>query len=239
MSLSERAILAHLTISVWSGTVGRNPDDTNNLDPERDRIIHSVVPPSSLNALKVFARRIRTEHYRYSSPWDDNGLRLIPSQNLFDYSAKMRELRDTYTSMVQEQLPNITGLIESKYLEQVGDLPSRFGTQLTFYPVPDGGKLPLIVDTVTASVRDSIVQSMNADTQVRTAQIIETLRHTLIVVCKRLSSSDSMKEDKRTDLHANGEMLCKTLEALDNNQPHFLLMFNRQHYRDVLHSLGV
>lgn len=219
MSLSERAILTHLTISVWSGTVGRTANE-EGLDPERDRVIHSVVPPAMLKGVKEYAGALRRMHYRYSAPWDDNGLRLVPSQTLFEYSEKMREYRDTFDTLVDNLLPRLRDCIEDGYADRFSDLRARFGTRLTFYPVPDGDKLPLIVDTVTASVRSSIVESMNADSQVRTAEIS---RGIVEAIYKRMLRATLKTEDaerildhaKVPDALADTQLLIRTLVSID------------------------
>lgn len=238
MSLSERAILTHLTISVWSGTVGRNPDDTNNLDPDRDRIIHSVIPKNLLEPIHHMGREIRRVHYKHTAPWDDNGLRLVPSQNLLEYSNIMRQRRDVFDRLVEAKLPGLKAAIEAEHADRFADLASRFGTRLTFYPVPDGDKMPLMVNTVEASVRDAITKSMNADTQMRTAEIVADLKKAVVAQCQRMQLPDRYST-KYSEIYASTTLVINTLVAVDPQYQSIKNAFDQHDLEYITATLGV
>lgn len=241
MALSDRAILVHLTISIWQGTVGRAPEDDNNLDPDRDRIIHSVVPKNMLEEINMYGRALRRRHYKQTAPWDDNGLRLVPSQLLLGYTNEMRECRAEFDRRVVDLIPRLEQAIEPKYAARFSDLPIRFGTQLTFYPVPDGDKMPLMVDTVDAAVRDSIVKSMTADTNSRMDVIVDGLLQSLKAVAVRIDEMESRKKPttpaglgRAEELYDTSRSLIKILIGVDAK----FEKYERLTTKGLIHSIG-
>ena len=210
MSLSERAILSHLSISCWTGQVALNTREFDQLDPQRDSIRHQIVDDALLVPLRRHARKIRQAHYRLSAPWDDNGLRLVPSQHLMAYTDAVRGLRNEYEAMIDAASAELLASIEPAYQGRYTEVKSLFGSKLAFYNVPDENNLPVLANTIQASVRDSIVATITADNAARTRGIEIQLLETLIEAIPEEESKRQLSSGRAAQVH----LLWQTLNTL-------------------------
>jgi hypothetical protein len=171
MNLSDRALLVSLTISCWNGAVTLDVDEQlhQGLDPERDSIRHQVVPKHELRELQAGARYIRAVHTRATAPWDDNGLRLLPSDQLWDYRKKLKEAQKLYSEVTQDKLSELLGVIEPQYAKYKENLAERFGSRLSIYAVPDTN-MPVLGNITDGVIRDYATALITDDTGTRTRE---------------------------------------------------------------------
>lgn len=221
MSLSERALLLSLTISCWNGQVVVDVDDKvhSGLDPERDSIRHQVVPKAVLTGLQAHARALRATHVRLTAPWDDNGLRMLPSGELFTYREKIKERQAMYDRAVDEHMTLLSSMIEPQYAKYRDGLRERFGSRLSLYAVPDTG-MPILADIVDREVRSALVEAVQADVNARTR---EAFQQTADAILRRLHMWASFKDRecdmaKRTYEHISS--LKTILDTLVPGLPH-------------------
>lgn len=171
MNLSERALLVSLTISCWNGQVTLDVDEQlhQGLDPERDSIRHQIVPKSELRELQAAARYIRAVHTRATAPWDDNGLRLLPSDRLWEYREQLKDAQQLYSEVAQDKLPILLNAIEPRYAKYKENLAERFGSRLSIYAVPDTS-MPVLGSLVDEQIRDYATALITDDTGMRSRE---------------------------------------------------------------------
>jgi hypothetical protein len=122
--LAEKAMLVHLSISVWTGKrldrrITKEIADRAGIwqvKPEQaGRYTKCLIPQQaeSLENVKKAANAIRTFHYEQTLPWAQEGARILPSANYMEYSGTMRQLRVAFDEAVRVFLVEYPNLKES------------------------------------------------------------------------------------------------------------------------------
>jgi len=83
-----------------------------------------------LEKINKAAGELRTAHYKYTLPWYDNGIRLLPTSKSMEYYSKIGEIKDRFYHEVQEFMDNYDDYIEEAKitlhnLYNPKDYPSR------------------------------------------------------------------------------------------------------------------
>lgn len=154
MNLSERAMLASLTIRRWQATltdqkITREVAQTHSVAVSRAGHYrkHAIdVNAPSFRAVAEAASDIRHRHYHWTLPWGQDGARILTTANFEKYSADMRKLRAAFEKAVAAFITDYPRLCESARRELNGlydpkDYPSniaaRFGIDVSIMPLPD------------------------------------------------------------------------------------------------------
>lgn len=155
-TISSAAMLAELSISVWTG---RRKDKRASDDVTTQSHAHKGVASvnkkllgdcAELVSIQKFASNVRTVHYASTMPWSDTGMRLLPTAQYFKYHEQMTQLQTEFDRLVQvfleaydwEVMQAQTKLgslfIRDEYptLESLRD---KFAFRLNYIPVPDAG----------------------------------------------------------------------------------------------------
>lgn len=175
MKLSERAMLVNLHISTWTARKMdrkatkavadmfnvRKPTDV--LEEFRDRSIAAdklrgstrkvgsyhkqLVFSATLERLIQHVTAVRTEHYRRTLPWLDNGARIVTVDGYMGYIEYMRTANATYEDLLSQFLAEYAAE-RVRAQEVLGDLwraqdypanvRDRFGFEVSFSPIPEG-----------------------------------------------------------------------------------------------------
>src|SRR4051812_48829471 len=104
--LQEKAMLANLTIRAWSARK-RDRDvskevETKHQAKDAGNFNKLLIDKDALKPIVSLTSTLRDMHYEMTLPWGDNGDRLLPSKMYFDYTRKMRNLRDQFDSAVND-----------------------------------------------------------------------------------------------------------------------------------------
>lgn len=154
--ICERAMLAALTIRVWTArifdrkvTAKANQDHAARRDAGR---YHKCLLPgeSDLRAIGQAANAARTAHYALTLPWSDDGWRMLPTDAYWLYVEAIRKHRATYETAVErfvaeyptlrQRAPGSLGSMyrDSDYPKTVAE---KFGFDVAFRPIPASGDL--------------------------------------------------------------------------------------------------
>jgi hypothetical protein len=100
-TLTYKAMLVRLKISTWSGLKVDRPaaEEVNKLhNAAKDAGIYHkhLVSKEHLKAIKKIARTARQFHYENTLPWDDQGYRMLPSTNYWEYVGTMNKLMSEF-----------------------------------------------------------------------------------------------------------------------------------------------
>ena len=96
-SLSSRAMLCSLSISMWSARK-HDPEASEEIaqrhgaQADAGRYHKVLLPKEALAEIHKIVSEARQEHYFMTLPWDDNGYRVLPAAAYMDHAEKMRAL---------------------------------------------------------------------------------------------------------------------------------------------------
>jgi hypothetical protein len=167
--IQNSSMLVDLNISVWTARkmdkqVSQEIDAAKSTRTQAGNYHKKLLPGmDKLDALNSVANATRTWHYENTLPWSDNGTRLLPMANFFDYKAGLAEREQQFHSSAEEFYAEYPTLISAAALK-LGDLfdrndyPSveqirnRNRFVYTFMPVPTSGDFR--VDAPEAAQRE-------------------------------------------------------------------------------------
>src|SRR5260221_2136553 len=94
-SLSSRAMLCSLSISMWSArihdqAVSEEIATLHRASVNAGRYNKLLLPKTALEEIQKIAQEARQEHYFMTLPWGDDGYRVLPSAAYMYHTAKMR-----------------------------------------------------------------------------------------------------------------------------------------------------
>ena len=156
-SILGRAMLANVSIGVWSARkhdrdvterVNTEMASSRNAGRYHKRLFADAAPSHS--KLVTAAHVARNMHYHHTLPWEDSGWRLLPTDNYFEYTESMRNVKDVFEDALESFLSEYSTLVRAAE-ETLGkmyrkdDYPSlaevkrKFHFELQFGPVPAAG----------------------------------------------------------------------------------------------------
>lgn len=149
-ALTEKALLATLNICQWSARKydkkATQEVNDNHGATDAGRFNKALIAKDHLKEIGTVANEARNFHYDNTLPWDDNGQRLLPAANYFEYVQSMallknkfeglvREFCKGYPQMINEAQQRLNGLFNSAdYPANVAD---KFEVKTTFMPMPE------------------------------------------------------------------------------------------------------
>ncbi len=242
-NLSEKSLLVHLNIKAWSARKydRKVTDEVNQKHNAKDagRFNKVLVAKEHLQAIQQIANEARAFHYDNTLPWSDNGERLLPADNYFEYIQKVAEIKDKYESKVGKLILAYPAMIEQAKVELNGlfnekDYPlnigERFALKASFMPVPDVQDIRINlsekeVNEIRQNVESEINDRFAAAQKSIYDRIIEQLKH----MHDRLSNTETVFRNSLFDnilslvellprLNVTGDpnikTLCKDLRSL-------------------------
>jgi hypothetical protein len=152
-SLSSRAMLCSLSISMWSARK-HDPEASEEIaqrhgaQADAGRYHKVLLPKEALAEIHKIVSEARQEHYFMTLPWDDNGYRVLPAAAYMDHTEKMRALSNRFTPAVEALVHQFGQLVEEAKgrlggLFRPGDYPapdelrSKFSFETKVMPLPD------------------------------------------------------------------------------------------------------
>jgi len=108
MSINEKAMLVYLNISFWTARkydkrISQEIEDQYNAD-DAGRYNKILIAKEHLANIQKIISAARTFHYENTLPWNDNGGRLLPSANYFNYVKSIQGLKDDFQQEVNNFL---------------------------------------------------------------------------------------------------------------------------------------
>ena len=154
-SLSSRAMLCSLSISMWSARK-HDPEASEEIaqrhgaQADAGRYHKVLLPKEALAEIHKIVSEARQEHYFMTLPWDDNGYRVLPAAAYMDHTGNMRELSNRFTPavealaqqfgrLVEEAKARLGGLFRVEDYPAPDDLRSKFSFETKVMPLPDAG----------------------------------------------------------------------------------------------------
>jgi hypothetical protein len=237
-NLSKRAMLAALNIGVWSATkhdkrvsdeVAARHGANNNAGKYRKRLLPQDQTP--LEKIKQAATIAREFHYKNTLPWAQDGTRILPKDNYFNYVESMRKFRQDFEAGVKEFTPKYPSLVEEARtmlgdMWQPADYPgaaeieAKFSFDNVFLPFPDEKDFRIEIgeEEVKEIKRGMMKRSSEAvQDAMRDAwgRLYEAVNHTV----ERLADPEAIFRDS---LIGNLDSLCDVLPRLNLQEDKYL-----------------
>lgn len=233
MSLTEKAMVVYLNISAWTARkydqrVSKEIEDKYDSE-DAGRYNKLLIAKASIHNIQRIVSEARTFHYENTLPWLDNGGRLLPAANYFDYVNAIQKFHDQYENEVENFIRAYPALkseaqhrLNSMYDEE--DYPDvltlstkySFSTQVSPVPVADDFRVNLNDDEIEA-----IKASIEKQVQESTESAMHDLWMRLFKVVQHMAERLSKEDNKfKNSLVNNINELCELLPKLNiTNDP--------------------
>lgn len=216
--LEKKALLANLTIKVWSG-VGQDKEVSKEIETEKEvkakgRYIKTLIFSDELKQLKKCALSARYLFYSMTLPWGDNGDRLLPVDRFFEFTHKMKEAKNEFNEKRMIFLNKYVGAIgEAK--EKLGsffkedDYPmmvdGKFNFDINLSPIPHTDFRVDLDDDTTEGLEEDFMKSMDKRTEGAKEALCASVEETLCAVINTLRSEDGRKKNVLKRVRQCGE----------------------------------
>ena len=232
MAINNKAMLVRLTISRWvnraTDTDGtRAVADKFQINTNEGAYVKTLVAPAALKSITATTSDLRTFHYEQTLPWADEGVRIIPSANYFQYLQGMRERIDKfnvavtafindYPALKLEAQTRKGGLFKDKDYPDVQELQSLFKASTTFMPFPDSSDFRVdIPEAELKEIKEQAEKTLDQVTKQSVAECLSRLHEAIKHMAKRLSTYDPRSAPFRDSLVDNVKVLAELLPRLN------------------------
>ena len=225
MSLNDKAMLIYLNISFWTARkydkrISQEIEDQYNAD-EAGRYNKILIAKEHLSNIQKIISAARTFHYENTH---DNGGRLLPSANYFNYVKSIQSFKDNferevtnflrvYPNLKDEARQRLNGMFDEDDYPDVYILETKFNIKSVILPVPEADDFRVnLTDDEVEGVRTSIREQVEASTE----SAMKDLWKRLFKVVSHMSERLSDPENKfKNSLVENIEDLCELLPKLN------------------------
>lgn len=218
-ALTEQAMVANLSISVWQGyrldkDASRKVTDTAGAKADAARVNKHLVAKEALAPIVAAQGAIRTHCYTNTLPWRDNGDRILPRKLYMTFIAEHERLRAEFDAEVDHFLDNVYPAAVEQAEFRMGDLfkpddyptaaklrrDRRFNVSLDFDAVTTSNDFRVQIDQTQADkVRASMeraaeerIRSAMGDVWARIGKAVSTLH-------ERTSNPDAVFRDSTVE----------------------------------------
>ena len=185
--LASRAMLRGASVSQWDGRKfdAEASDQVirqHGAAANSGRFNKALIPQEALAPIRAAATKIRTVHKRWTRPWSDKGLDILPSANVGQYDADMTPARRDFEAAVEAFLfvypglvanapARLSGLYSADDYPSVDELRTRFGLRIRTLPLPTAADFRvemseaqsrMIREEIEADLRETMADAMRA-----------------------------------------------------------------------------
>ena len=230
--IQNSAVLVDLNISVWTGRkmdkrVSEQVDASNNTKTRAGNYHKKLLAGTeALDSLHKVVNAVRQWHYENTLPWADNGTRLLPMANFFDYKAMLGEYQRQFNEAAEDFYSQYDDLVTAAAftlgdLFNADDYPSvesirgKNSFKYVFSPVPDVGDFRVDIPN---EYREELQKISDERVTHAMKDAWDRLHECLSRMSEKLSGTD--KQIFRDSLVNNAVELCATLTKLNvTNDP--------------------
>lgn len=229
-TLSERALLVNLRVSQWSArrldkretaAVAIKHGTVN----EVARVNKNLLPfAADLERIHKRTGSIRTEFYKRTLPWSQEGVQILKADAYIDFTRDFRGLMDEWRSDVDEFVGNYPTLREEAKLllnslydeadyPEPEDVRRKFNIDMHFYPIPDRADWRVSVgDAEMQELQDSIEERVKSSVGEAMRDAWKRVYDTVSKAHERLADPKAIFRDSLVE---NAVELCKLLPSLN------------------------
>ena len=204
-SLSSRAMLCSLSISMWSARkhdreASEEIAERHGAQADAGRYHKVLLPKAALAEIHKVVSEARQEHYFVTLPWADNGYRVLPAAAYMDHTEKMRVLSNRFTpavetlvqqfgELVEEAKGRLGGLFRPEDYPAADELRSKFSFETKVMPLPDAGDFRVTLgDEEKERIKRQITAAVEASLQVASRELWQRLYEAVSHLAERLQA---------------------------------------------------
>ena len=204
-SLSSRAMLCSLSISMWSARK-HDPEASEEIaqrhgaQADAGRYHKVLLPKEALAEIHKIVSEARQEHYFITLPWDDNGYRVLPAAAYMDHTEKMRALSNRFTPAVEALVQQFGQLVEEAKVRlgglfRPGDYPapdelrSKFSFDTKVMPLPNASDFRVALgEEEKERIKRQITAAVEASLQIASRELWQRLYEAVSHLAERLQA---------------------------------------------------
>ena len=154
MSLSDRAMLVKLTVSMWTAgkidkIVTRETNAQHRADESAGSYRKKLAPKEALSGVTTAKSRLTSYHKKMTATWGDDGTGILPAETYMEYIGEMKGLIEAfdlaaddfavskYPIMLRGEEGRLGTMHNSEDYPPVTDIRKRFGLDVKITSVPD------------------------------------------------------------------------------------------------------
>jgi len=177
--LQNKAMLVNLSIPCWDARkydkkISKDVADQYHTTSDAGRYNKSLVARDAIKAVQREAAQARMYHYKNTLPWSDEGSRILPADNYFDYMSGMeqrkskwenavRDFIDSYPDLVNEAKIRLNGLFNPDDYPSIDNIRGKFDFRISILPLPDSTDFRVsLSDHETVKIQADIEKRLNA-----------------------------------------------------------------------------
>lgn len=230
-TVSNRALLVWLNVRTWSARkldkkvsaqVNRDHNASSKASRTNKSLMHDTA--RSYHALITLCGAIRSEHYKHTLAWSDEGWRVLSTANYIAYTDWLRgrqadfdrlfaDFLADYPTLRLDAQTSLGSLYNAADYPDVSDIRSKFSINLSYMPLPMEGdiRVDLAADQV-AAIESDIAAKSNASLGNAMRDAWERLHDVVKHVADKLSDPSAIFRDS---LIENTRELCDVLQRLN------------------------
>jgi hypothetical protein len=204
-SLSSRAMLCSLSISMWSARK-HDPDASEEIavrhgaQADSGRYHKLLLPKQALAEIQKVVSEARQEHYFMTLPWGDDGYRVLPAAAYMDHVEKMRTLSNSFAGavdtlarqflmLVDQAKTRLGGLFREEDYPACSELAAKFSFETKVMPLPDAGDFRVALgDEEKDRIKRQITAAVEASLQVGSRELWQRLYEAVSHMAERLTA---------------------------------------------------
>lgn len=210
-NLSEKTLLVNLTINQWTA---RKYDRQVSRKIEKEHNAHNagrynkiLIAEEELKEIQRIASAARVFLYENTLPWGDNGDRLLPAANYFEFVASFRQFKTDFESAVsnfvhqypalkEEARNRLNGMFQESDYPSSSSIRDRFNIDVTFMPISDPNDFRLQIDEEEVNqLKGQIETEINARITQATKSIWSRIKDAVGHMVEKLSEKDAIFRD--------------------------------------------
>lgn len=227
--LEERAMLVTLSIGYWEGLkADRNKTGEVTKDEkaaaDAGTWITRVVPPAAIKPVLLARDKAREVHFKYTLPWQDGGVRVLPANMFMEYTKAMRAAEEGYRAAVNAFLaeyPTILanaeerlgGLFKADFFPRPEQLKYKYPWTMRINPIPTAGDFRVaLTDDAIAEIKAGIAKQNEVAMADAMGDLWNRLYEQVGKIAERLGDEKGVFRDS---LIENVAALCELLPRMN------------------------
>ena len=216
-AVRSTALLADLTISMWSGAktdtqIGARLKADAGAIGDTGRYIKNLLAgcDTELKATRAAYTAARMAHYTLTLPWVSNpgaerqsGARLLPNLLFQRYLSEMSALRnaataqldkfvDLYPTLIDRAMSNLAGLAKADDYPSADQVRASFKLSFDFTPIPEAGAFQGLPDAVIGKLGAALQRKQELAVRMSQAALWERVREAITHLVDRLSDPKTL-----------------------------------------------
>lgn len=211
MSLKEKVMIINLSISQWSA---RKYDRTASAEvatahaaTDAGRFNKILISGDALKKIGKVSNSARTFHYQQTLPWNDNGDRILPSENFFNYTQKMNEFKNEFEALVSDFIAGYDKLmtdarVRLNTLFNESDYPppaligKKFRLAFNYMPIADAEDFRVAIsEEESERIKSQIEGELKNRVQTANDEMLKRMRTAVLNMAESLEVPDKVFRD--------------------------------------------